>query len=69
MALGNRMKSYVAPDGYVYDWANPHTATIINQDGETELREEHLYVKYLYLGSMDDIKEYKLVKDPKVKVK
>lgn len=69
MALGNRMKSYVAPDGYVYDWANPHTATIINQDGETELREEHLYVKYLYLGSMDDIKEYKLIKDPKVKVK
>lgn len=69
MALGNRMKSYVAPDGYVYDWANPHTATIINQDGETELREEHLYVKYLYLGSMDDIKEYKLVKDPKAKVK
>lgn len=69
MALGNRMKSYIAPDGYVYDWANPHTATIINQDGGKELREEHLYVKYLYLGSMDDIKEYKLVKDPKVKVK
>lgn len=69
MALGNRMKSYVAPDGYVYDWAKPHIATIINQDGEEELREEHLYAKYLYLGSMDDIKEYKLVKDPKVKVK
>lgn len=69
MALGNRMKSYVAPDGYVYDWAKPHIATIINQDGVEEMREEHLYAKYLYLGSMDDIKEYKLVKDPKVKVK
>lgn len=68
MALGNRMKSYIAPDGYVYDWAKPHTATIINQDNTEELREEHLYVKYLYLGSMDDIKEYKLVKDPKAKV-
>jgi hypothetical protein len=30
MALGNRMKSYIAPDGYVYDWAKPHIATIVN---------------------------------------
>lgn len=69
MALGRRMKSYIAPDGYVYDWAQPHIATIINQEGEKELKEEHLYVKYLYLGSMDDIKEYKLVKDLKEKAK
>lgn len=67
MALGNRMKSYTAPDGYVYDWAVPHIATIINENGEKENRTEHLYVKYLFLGSMDDIKDYKLVKDPKVK--
>ena len=67
MALGNRMKSYTATDGYVYDWAVPHVATIINENGEKENRTEHLYVKYLFLGSMDDIKDYKLVKDPKVK--
>ena len=69
MALGNRMRPYTAPDGYVYDWAKPHTATIINQDGEKEIKEEHIYAKYLYLGSMDDINGYKLVKDPKAKVK
>lgn len=68
MALGNRMKPYVAPDGYVYDWATPHIVTIINQ-GTEEKQTEHLYVKYLFLGSMDDIKDYKLVKDPKVKGK
>lgn len=62
MALGNRMKSYVAPDGYLYDWAEPHIATIVNQDGVEEKITEHLYVKYLVLGSMDDIKNYKLVK-------
>ena len=69
MALGNRMRPYTAPDGYVYDWAKPRIATIVNQDGVEENRTEHLYVKYLYLGSMDDIKDYKLVKDPKAKVK
>lgn len=67
MALGNRMKSYTAPDGYVYDWAVPRVAIIINENGEKENKTEHLYVKYLFLGSMDDIKDYKLVKDPKVK--
>ena len=67
MALGNRMNSYTAPHGYVYDWAVPRVATIIDEDGEKENRAEHLYVKYLFLGSMDDIKDYKLVKDPKVK--
>lgn len=67
MALGSRMKPYTAPDGYLYDWAQPHIATIINENGEKEYKEEHLYVKYLFLGSMDDINEYKLVKDPKAK--
>ena len=67
MAIGNRMKAYVAPDGYVYDWAVPHTATIINLDGTKETVEEHMYVKQLVLGSMDSIDEYKLVKDPKAR--
>ena len=62
--MNSRMKSYKAPDGYIYDWAEPHTATIILEDGTKETREEHLYVKYLFLGSMDDIKNYKLVKQP-----
>lgn len=67
--MSNRMKNYTAPEGYVYDWAVPHIATIITADGEQEKHEEHLYVKYLFLGSQDDIKSYKLVKDPKEKVK
>lgn len=67
--MNNRMKSYVAPEGYVYDWATPHITIIINENNEREEREEHLYVKYLFLGSFDDIKSYKLVKDPKAKVR
>lgn len=50
--LHNRMTAYVAPDGYVYDYATPR------EDGE------HLYVKYLYLTKFDSIDNYILVEDP-----
>lgn len=50
--LNNRMTSYEAPDGYVYDYAVPR------EDGE------HLYVKYLYLTRFDSIDNYVLVEDP-----
>lgn len=63
--LSNRMTAYIAPDGYVYDYKEPHIAYIKNQDGITEEFEEHLYAKYLYLGKLDDINSYKVVKDPR----
>lgn len=47
--VNERMTLYEAPEGYVYDYAEP-------KDGE------HLYVKYLYLSRFDTIKNYKLVK-------
>ena len=39
MALGNRMKPYVAPDGYVYDWATPH---IVTDRKSTRLNSSHV---------------------------
>ena len=50
--LNNRMTAYVAPDGYVYDYATPR------EDGQ------HLYAKYLYLSKFDSIDNYVLVEDP-----
>lgn len=63
--LGRRMKSYKAPAGKVYDYALPRVITVINDAGESEQREEHLYVKYLFLGSNDSIDNYRIVDDPK----
>lgn len=50
--INNKIKSYVAPDGYVYDYAVP------KEDGR------HLYAKYLYLSRFDSIDNYVLVEDP-----
>lgn len=50
--LNGRMTAYTAPDGFVYDYAEP------KEDGQ------HLYVKYLYLTKFDRISNYVLVKDP-----
>lgn len=50
--LNNRMTAYIAPDGFVYDYAVPHKD------------DEHLYVKYLYLSKFDNIDNYILVEDP-----
>ena len=52
MALNNGMTTYIAPDGFVYDYATPR------EDGE------HLYVKYLTLSKYDSIDRYILVADP-----
>jgi len=63
--VSNRMRAYKAPEGYVYDWSEPHTAIIIEEDGtETEII-EHLYAKYLYLGKYDSVDNYTIVPDPK----
>lgn len=52
MVKFSRMTSYIAPDGYVYDYAIPR------EDGQ------HLYVKYLYLTQSDNINNYVLVEEP-----
>lgn len=56
---------FKAPDGKVYDWAEPHTAIIINEDGTKTETVEHLYAKYLSVGRRDDIRNYILVDDPR----
>ena len=45
------MTTYIAPEGFVYDFANP-------QD------DKHLYAKYLRLTRFDSIENYVLVEDP-----
>lgn len=65
--LGRRMKAYEAPTGKVYDYASPRIITITNDAGDSEQKEEHLYVKYLFLGPKDSIDNYKIVDDSKEK--
>ena len=49
--FNNRLTRYEAPEGLVYDWANPKE------------NDQHLYVKYLFLSKQDSIDNYKLVKE------
>lgn len=65
MAKRNSMNIFNAPEGFVYDYAEPVIVTITDKDGISHEEEEHLYAKQLYLGSFDYIEHYKLVKDPK----
>lgn len=51
--IRNRMTRYTAPDGYVYDYADPHY--------DEEGNEQHLLVSRLYLTNFDSIDNYKLV--------
>lgn len=57
MAISKRLKQYVAPDGFVYDYAEPQII-----DGE----EQHLYSKYLNLCFADSIDNYILVEEKDV---
>lgn len=63
--MSNKLFQFVAPEGKLYDWAEPHMATIIDIDGNITKEEEHLYAKYLCLGRFDSIDNYKLVDAPK----
>ena len=60
-----KIKSYEAPEGKVYDFAEPQFNTIKNLDGTETQEEYHLYAKYLNRGPRDSVDRYKLVKDPK----
>ena len=55
--ISGTIKKYEAPEGFVYDWVEPH----FDDSGA----EKHLYVKFLFLGKFDTIDAYKLIKDPR----
>lgn len=55
--ISSTITKYEAPEGWVYDWAEPH----FSNEGE----EQHLFVKYLFLGKFDTIDAYKLVEKPR----
>lgn len=55
--INHTITKYEAPDGFVYDWVEPH----FDNDG----KEQHLYVKFLFLGKFDTIEAYHLVEDPR----
>ena len=50
--MKKELKSYVAPEGYVYDFKEPR------ENGT------HLYAKYLRITWFDDISNYILTEDP-----
>ena len=55
------MKSviYTAPEGYVYDYLEPH----FDENGEAL----HLYANKLSVARLDDVNNYKLILDPREK--
>lgn len=59
--------TYVAPDGYVFDYREPRFNTIKELDGTETKKESHLYAKYLTLGKFDSLDNYSIVQDPKFK--
>lgn len=58
-------KVYTAPMGKVYDWAEPHIAHIIEEDGSITEVVEHLYATYLSISRADNINNYILVDNPR----
>lgn len=58
------MTHYVAPEGYVFDYKEPHYATIKELDGTLSIIEQHLYAKHLTLGHFDSLDNYTVVKYP-----
>ncbi len=48
---------YDADEGYVFDWKEPRFITL-EHDGEITEEQEHLYVKTLFIGALDNIDNY-----------
>lgn len=63
--MGTRVIKFEAPEGKVYDWAEPHIATIIDEKGNKTEEQEHLYANVLFLSKFDTIENYKLVDTPR----
>ena len=52
---------YIAKDGYVFDYAEPHTHKEKDEEGNEIEIMDHLGAKVLYLGINDNIDNYKEV--------
>lgn len=57
---------YDADDGFVFDWKEPRYNEIMNDKGEIETIQEHLYVKTLFIGGNDNINNY--IEVPEIKI-
>jgi len=62
--MNDRIFRFEAPEGKLYDWAEPRFAYIKDKDGNETQEQEHLYAKYLCLGQFDLIDNYILVDAP-----
>ena len=49
---------YDADEGFLFDWKEPHYIDVEDENGETIQKQEHLYVKTLFIGSNDSIDNY-----------
>jgi hypothetical protein len=47
-----------ADEGMVFDWIEPRFNEVLNENGEIELIQEHLYTKTLFIGGNDTIANY-----------
>lgn len=63
--MSNKVMKYEAPEGKVYDWAEPRFDIIIDEDGNETEEQVHLYANVLFLGKFDSIENYILVDAPK----
>ena len=55
------MNKYIAKDGYIFDYAEPHTHTEKDEENNEIEVIDHLGAKVLYLGVNDSIDNYKEV--------
>jgi hypothetical protein len=53
-----KLTRYDADEGKVFDWAEPHFITQLDEDGKEIEVQEHLYVKTLFIGGNDSIENY-----------
>lgn len=49
---------YDADEGKVFDWKEPRYTEVLNEAGEVEQMQEHLYAKTLFIGGNDSIENY-----------
>ena len=50
---------YDADDGKLFDWKEPRYEDIVDENGNiTGQKQEHLYVKTLFIGGTDTIENY-----------
>jgi hypothetical protein len=54
-----KLTRYDADEGYVFDWAEPRFNDEYDENGNVvATRQEHLYVKTLFIGGNDTIDNY-----------